>query len=44
MNDLCGTSFYADVVIINNNNNKKKKKKKKREFIDAFGDSKRFTT
>ena len=40
MNDLCGTSFYADVVIIII----KKKKKKKREFINAFGDSKRFTT
>ena len=40
MNGLCGTSFYADVVIIII----KKKKKKKREFINAFGDSKRFTT
>ena len=38
MNGLCGTSFYADVVIIII------KKKKKREFINAFGDSKRFKT
>ena len=33
MNDLCGTSFYADVVIIIINNNKEEEEEEEEEGI-----------